>query len=229
MPLILNIETATGVCSVALSEGETVLSIEETTEKYAHAKVITQLIHTCMTTANARLEALDAVAVSSGPGSYTALRVGVSAAKGICYALDKPLIAVDTLQSIAWAMAKQHPGMDYYVPMIDARRMDVYSAVFDKDNNPVTKTGFESIVENSYKSYFASENKLLFSGDGAAKCKSIIDSPYAFFSEVACSAAHMPHLSHQSFLGRVFQDLAYFVPNYHKAPNITTPKRRILG
>lgn len=228
MPLILNIETATEICSVAVSEGDKLLALSETNDQFAHAKTITLLIEDCLKKAGFSLKDLDAVAVSKGPGSYTALRIGVSAAKGICYALDKPLIAVDTLRAIAWATFQEKKQDVLYVPMIDARRVDVYSAVFDSQNNPVTETGFEVIVKTSYKSYFASENTIIFSGNGAEKCKSILISPYAQFSSIACSAAHLRHLSHQSFLNQDFEDLAYFVPNYHKAPNITTPKRSPL-
>lgn len=228
MSLILNLETATERCSVCLSENEKILSLKEAPEDYSHSKVLTLLIRKSCEEIGISLKDIDAVAISRGPGSYTALRVGTSVAKGICYGLNKKLIAVDTLQSIAYATAQKEKKDALYVPMIDARRSDVYSAIFDSNNNPVTQTEFKVIGESSYHDYFASENLLIFSGNGAEKCKSLLTSPLAQFSSVICSAANMPQLSHKSFTAQVFENLAYFTPNYHKAPNITIPKRRLL-
>jgi len=228
MSLILNIESSTEVCSVAISEGEKVLALKEIIDQRAHAKVITLLINEAIKGAKTSLKDLDAIAISAGPGSYTALRVGTSVAKGIGYALDKPLIAIDTLQAIAWATLQQEKQEAIYVPMIDARRMDVYAGMYDQQNYPVTENSFKSIDKNTYISYFATEKKIIFSGNGAEKCRDIISSSLAQFSSVVCSAANMPYLSHQSYQKQAFVDLAYFVPNYLKAPNITTSKRNPL-
>jgi len=228
MALILNIETATDVCSIALAKDGNVISIKESDEPYSHSKSITLLIQECIKEANEKLENLDAVAISEGPGSYTALRVGTSVAKGICYALNKPLIAIDTLKSIAWATQHKENLEGLYCPMIDARRMEVYYKIFDDDNLAVTKLEAKVIDESSYKDYFASNKKIIFSGNGAEKCKSVLQSPLAVFSNVICSAANMAILSQRSFEEQKFCDFAYFTPNYHKPPNITTPRKRVL-
>jgi len=226
MPLILNIETATEVCSVCISKGKEIVSLSETTENHAHARMITLLIQQCLEMANMTMPDLEAVAVSQGPGSYTGLRVGSSAAKGICYALDKPLIAIDTLQSLALATSLKEKQNALYCPMIDARRMEVYCAFYNKENMLVTKTHSQVIDEGTYENYFASEKKIIFSGNGAAKCKTVIKSPFASFSPIVCSSMHLAPLSLKTFLERAFSDPAYFTPNYHKAPNITIPKNK---
>ena len=228
MAIILNIETATEICSVAISNDEELLILHESEEPYSHSEIITILIEKCVKEAKINLKDLDAVAVSQGPGSYTALRVGASAAKGICYALDKPLIVIDTLQSIALATYEKEKTNALYCPMIDARRMEVYCKMFDAQNKAVTKLESKVIDESSYNNYFASNQKIIFSGNGAEKCKAVLKSPLAVFSQVYCSAANLISLSQESFKEQKFIDPAYFVPNYHKSPNITTPKKRVL-
>jgi len=226
MPLILNIETATEICSVCISKGIEIVSLRETKEIHAHARVITLLIQQCLEQAGVVMADLDAVAVSQGPGSYTGLRVGSSAAKGICYGLHKPLIAIDTLRSLALATWQKERQDSLYCPMIDARRMEVYCAFYNKENMLVTKTHSQVIDEGTYENYFASEKKIIFSGNGAAKCKTVIKSPFASFSSIECSARHLVPLSLKTFLAGGFCDPAYFTPNYHKAPNITIPKNK---
>ena len=228
MALILNIETATEICSVAISEGEQLLTLQESDDPFSHSKIITLLIEKCVKETKINLRDLDAVAVSQGPGSYTALRVGASAAKGICYALNKPLIAVDTLQSIALATYEKEKTEALYCPMIDARRMEVYCKMFDVGNKAVTKLESKVIDESSYNNYFASNQKIIFSGNGAEKCMAVLKSPLAVFSRVYCSAANLISLSQESYKEQKFTDPAYFIPNYHKSPNITTPKKRVL-
>lgn len=228
MALILNIETATDICSVGLGKDGKTISLKESHESFTHSKVTTLLIQACINEAKIELKDLDAIAISEGPGSYTALRVGTSIAKGICYALNKPLIAIDTLQAIAWMTFEKEKLDGLYCPMIDARRMEVYYKIFDSDNKAVTKVGTKVVVESSYKNYFASNKKIIFSGNGAEKCKPVIQSPLAVFSNVNCSAANMAFLSQRSFEEQKFCDLAYFTPNYHKPPNITTPKKRVF-
>jgi len=225
MPLILNIETATEVCSVALSKAGVVLSNEEAGQANDHARIITRLVDQCMKAAGFTLRQLDAVAISSGPGSYTSLRVGASTAKGICYALGLPLVKVDTLQSIAAATSAAQPVENtLYCPMIDARRMEVYCAIFDSENEPVTQSEALIIEPTSFQTYFAAGNKLLFSGNGAAKCREVLQNPLAVFNDIVCSASHLAPLSHLAFEKGQFLDPAYYVPHYQKAPNITKPK-----
>ena len=131
MPKILCIETATEICSVCLSIDGEAVALAETDKGFSHASTLTILIQKCLEEANLTLDNLDAVALSQGPGSYTGLRIGVSVAKGICYALNKPMIAIDTLEALAWACAKEEKQEAHYCPMIDARRMEVYTAMYN--------------------------------------------------------------------------------------------------
>lgn len=226
MALILNIETSTEICSVCISKDDEVIALKETVEPYLHSKMITLLIEQCISSAKTTLKDLDAVAVSSGPGSYTALRIGFSTAKGICYALDKPLIIVDTLKALALTTQAKEKQDGLYCPMIDARRMEVYTQILNNKNEPVTNLEAKVINDSSYKDYFESEKLLIFSGNGAEKCKTVLQSPFAFFSDVVCSATNMSPLSQKSFQFTKFSELAYSIPNYLKSPNITTPKSR---
>lgn len=226
IPFILHIESATDVCSVCLSDGDVVLSIQEANGRNDHAKMITLLISQCLEDAGISFKQLDAVALSSGPGSYTSLRVGASAAKGICYALEKPLIVVNTLQALALgALQKEQDKEALYCPMIDARRMEVYTGMFDGENNPVTEISAQVIGGQSYLNYFASEKKIIFCGNGAAKCKQVINSPFASFSDITSSSARqMVLLAKKKFEEEKFENTAYYTPLYLKEPNITIPK-----
>ena len=228
-PLILNIESATDICSVSLSRGTEILSFRETDETFAHSKVLTLLIEDCLSEKKIQLKDLDAVAVSRGPGSYTSLRVGSSVAKGICYALDKPLLSLDTLKSLALAtcVAEGDAGA-IYAPMIDARRMEVYTAHFSALGDRLMNTAAEVITEKTYSNIFKSEKKVIFCGNGAEKCRSVLLSPLAFFSPIVCSAMYLPPLAVQAFNEKRFEDIAYFEPEYFKAPNITKSKKRLL-
>lgn len=228
MPLILNIETAADFCSLCISEGNNVLVVKETNVKNAHAEQITLLIEACLSTIGKTLNEIDAIALSSGPGSYTGLRVGSSTAKGICYALNKPLIAVDTLRALASATHHAVQADAIYVPMIDARRMEVYTCLYDSQNQPMGTMKAQVIDAHSFAEYFKSGQQLVFSGNGAPKCQEYLQSPLATFHPLLCHAANMVPLSHHAFLKNDFQDIAYFSPNYLKAPNITRSKKNIL-
>ncbi|MEY3367577.1 MAG: hypothetical protein RI973_732 [Bacteroidota bacterium] len=224
VPIILNLETATEVCSVCVSRGEEVLALESAGGANDHGRVVTLLISSCLRVSGLEMRDLQAVAVSGGPGSYTSLRVGASVAKGICYALDLPLIAVDTLQSLARAAALQLPGDQLlYCPMIDARRMEVYCALFDGGSRRLTATQPHIVTEASFEEYFSVGRRLVFIGNGAPKCQGILPEGKAVFLPLACDAIHLVHFSNQAFLEGNYADLAYFAPNYLKAPNITQP------
>jgi len=226
MPLILNIETATDICSIALAEGKELLAMEESAETYKHASNITILLDRCMKKAGKKLADLDALALSSGPGSYTALRVGASTAKGICYALDIPLIAVDTLQSLALASLGQAPGEESLLcPMIDARRMEVYTALFNTGLKKIKPLQALIVEKNSFDAFFEKGISLVFSGNGAPKCKAVLRDERAVFSPQICSARHLIPLSAEAFSHKRFVDAAHYSPNYFKAPNITRPKK----
>lgn len=226
MPIILNIETSTDVCSICVSNGLEVLAIRETDESYVHASKVTVFIQECLSEANLTLIDIDAVALSKGPGSYTALRIGASTAKGICYALDKPLIAIDTLQSLALASRdkEQNEGA-IYCPMIDARRMEVYTALFDASNALIQQTNALIVDKSAFGQYFSKKQDIIFSGNGADKCKNVLQSSNAHFSSVLCSATNLIPLAIMAYEKTDFEDMAYFSPDYHKPPNITTPKK----
>jgi tRNA threonylcarbamoyladenosine biosynthesis protein TsaB len=225
MPLILNLETATDVCSICVSSGLKILSSREAEQSNDHAKVITCLIETVLKEAGKTLSELDAVAVSVGPGSYTSLRVGASTAKGLCYATAKPLIAVPTLKSLALASQKCALPNSLYCPMIDARRMEVFNMIFN-DNLEVMEPLTSMVVcESSFRTYFDAQKTIIFAGNGSTKCKALFDSTFAIFCDVFCSSMHLVPLAVESYRRQDFANLAYFSPLYFKPPNITTPKK----
>ncbi|MCX6246412.1 MAG: tRNA (adenosine(37)-N6)-threonylcarbamoyltransferase complex dimerization subunit type 1 TsaB [Bacteroidetes bacterium] len=232
MSLILNIETATGVCSVALARDGKLVERRESTVKNSHSSVLTLLMDDVFRTTGVPLGDLDAVAVSEGPGSYTGLRIGVASAKGLCYALDKPLIGISTLRAMALGMAhavSTAPETQLlFCPMIDARRMEVYCAIFDEKGKEVREIRAEIVDENSFQEYLV-KNRILFAGDGALKCRKILDNhPNAIFSEdFQTSAEFMIPLSEEKFIRNNFADLAYFEPYYLK--DFVAGKPRVKG
>ena len=158
---------------------------------------------------------LDAISVSKGAGSYTGLRIGVSTAKGLSYSLSLPLISVPTLQSMAFYMSQKKSNYDLYCPMIDARRMEVFSSFYDKGNNQITEVRADIIDKDSYKKEL--ENKVLFFGDGANKCKDVLTSGNAYFLDnFFPSATYMGILSLEKYNNKDFEDVAYFEPFYLK-------------
>lgn len=226
MSLILNIETATDVCSIGLSHEGKLLSLQESSEYYQHASQITLLIERCMQDAGHGLAELDAVAVSTGPGSYTSLRVGTSTAKGICYALEKPLIAVNTLQSLAMAsLGAAGIGEWLFCPMIDARRMEVYTALYNSQMEEVRPIQALIVEEDSFEEFFEKNISIIFTGNGAPKCKEVLRHERAIFFDQICSARHLVSLATQQYKKGAFVDVAHYTPNYFKAPNITKPKK----
>lgn len=216
--MILQIETATTVCSVALANRGQVIAFKEIDQRNIHAEVITVFIDELLKNAGVKYNELDAVAVSSGPGSYTGLRIGVSTAKGLCYALDKPLIAVETLEAMAGGIIANGVDRDMLLcPMIDARRMEVYTALFDAAGNRVQPTTAEIIDENSFAIQLA-QNKILFFGDGAPKCRETLsgNTNAIFINHFANSAVHLTAKAHQKFQAAEFEDVAYYEPYYLK-------------
>ncbi|NUO02196.1 MAG: tRNA (adenosine(37)-N6)-threonylcarbamoyltransferase complex dimerization subunit type 1 TsaB, partial [Saprospiraceae bacterium] len=174
MPLILNIETATDVCSVCLSQNGGVLALREDAPTQDHAARITLMISSCFEETGLPMTALDAVAVSDGPGSYTSLRIGLATAKGICYALDKPLIAIGTLDAIAWAALADLPAADICVPMIDARRMEVYWQVFDRKNQPLREPEACILHPGLFEPWLQSGQSIVCAGTGSNKAQSLL-------------------------------------------------------
>jgi len=226
MPLILHLETSTEVCSVCLSKGTEVLALQESSENYSHSSILTTLIHQVINTAGKELKDLNAVSLSIGPGSYTSLRIGSATAKGICYAMNIPLIGISTLYALAHATIQKEKNLEaHYVPMIDARRMEVYCSTFDSKGKEIESTNAKIIDETSFQDYFSTQRTIIFSGNGAEKCKETLQSSYAIFSEVNCKATHLVIPALQKYKENIYEDIAYFSPQYFKSPNITTPRR----
>ena len=217
--MILCLETATKVCSVALGQNEKLVALKESAEeKFSHAENLTLYIEEVCKQVKVSLKDIDAVAVSKGPGSFTGLRIGVSAAKGLCYALDKPLIAINSLQSMAVGQISRLKTQDsrLFCPMIDAKRMEVYCAVYDGELKEIKKTSAEIIEENSFADLLKT-NKIIFFGDGAEKCKSKITHTNAVFENTfSPSAQFMIPIAENFFLENKFEDVAYFEPFYLK-------------
>lgn len=230
MAYILNIESATSICSVCISQNGELVSIHET-DANKHASEITLMIDKCLTEAGLKMTDFSAVAISNGPGSYTSLRVGASTAKGICYALNIPMIAVDTLQSLAMAAYLEvQDEAAYYCPMIDARRMEVYSAIYKMERgNMINIEPMSPLIvdEQTFKRFLDMGKRLVFSGNGVSKCQSVIGSQMAFFSDNICTSRNMIPLSTHQFEMGNFVDVAYHTPQYLKAPNITKAKKII--
>ena len=221
MIYILNIETATKQCSVSVSKNNELIALRELAEEnFNHAEKLHVFIEEVMTESNIKLSDLNAVSVSKGPGSYTGLRIGVSTAKGLCYALDIPLIAIDTLQIIA----KQIQISEGIIqPMIDARRMEVFTASFDKNYQIVGQTKALVLDENSFEDI---QEKIHFIGDGAEKSEAVLKSErFIFYSHLKYpSAKEMVELSYDAYLNKKFEDVAYFEPYYLKDFMLTTKK-----
>ena len=224
MGIILNIETATKNCSVSISKGEEIVALKELNEgKFSHAEKLHTFILDIIKDAGISMQDLEAIAVSKGPGSYTGLRIGVSAAKGLCYALEKPLISIPTLDSIARQVTLQ--AGELVVPMLDARRMEVYSAIFDHQYNQVRDTEAEIIDDDSFQEQLAS-GLVHFIGDGAEKCKIHIKHENAnFVKDIYPSAKEMAILSAQKYDSSDFEDVAYFEPFYLKDFVAGKPKK----
>lgn len=218
MSLILCIETATEICSVALAQNGKTLGLLQIEQGNAHASQLHGLVQSVLQNAGFGLNQIDAVAVCKGPGSYTGLRVGVSAAKGYCFALDIPLIAIDSLTSLAaYFVQNNNVSQDaLLVPMIDARRMEVYTAVFNQQLNMLEPIEAKIIEHNSYHQLL-DQKEMVFFGNGAEKCKELLHHQNAIFvPKINCSADGLAALAHDAFLNKAFENVAYFEPFYLK-------------
>lgn len=219
--MILCLETATPVCSVALNESCCTIALRETEGQNAHSEKITIFIREVMEVAKIDYSQLDAVAVSKGPGSYTGLRIGVSTAKGICYAADLPLMAIDTLEAMAYGikvkLGSQIGKNDLLIPMIDARRMEVYAAIFDANLDKINDTAALVINENSFEDLRKDHHLWLF-GDGAPKLKKIFENQpnISIIDSFKPSAAYMLPLADRALKEKDYVDVAYFEPFYLK-------------
>ncbi len=221
MSLILQIETSTTCCSVALAQDGKILSYKTINQRNIHAEVITVFIDEIFVVNQLKINELDAVAVSAGPGSYTGLRIGVSTAKGLCFSLDKPLISVETLLAMAagYLARFQKPTEEKFLlcPMIDARRMEVYTALFDQNLKQIEPTAAKIIDAESFKTVL-DQHKIMFFGDGAAKCAAVLGQhPNAvFIDDFLNEATDMTTLAAKKFRLQQFEDVAYFEPFYLK-------------
>ncbi|PWG80866.1 tRNA (adenosine(37)-N6)-threonylcarbamoyltransferase complex dimerization subunit type 1 TsaB [Pararcticibacter amylolyticus] len=218
MALILQIETSTTSCSAALARDGEILSVKEVNQPNVHASSLTLFINEVLQSAGVRMEQVEAVAVSMGPGSYTGLRIGVSTAKGICYAMDIPLISVNTLEAMAWKMKGLGSYPDaLFCPMIDARRMEVYTAVYDQELQMISPVEAKIIDESSFAELLKS-HRIVFFGDGADKCREVLGlSPNALFADdFFNSSSGLTSLAYRNYQNSRFEDTAYFEPYYLK-------------
>lgn len=213
MATILNLETSTKNCSVSIAkDGVQLCLVEENDENYAHGEKLNQFVDWCVEGAEITWKDIEAVCVSKGPGSYTGLRIGVSSAKGFAYGSDIPLMAINSLQILAESQLNQE--VDYIIPMIDARRMEVYTALFDKQGNQLTETEAKVIDETSFEELKG--KKIIFVGDGAEKCQEVLAHLDVTFIQSFPSAKDMIRVSEEKFNQKSFEDVAYFEPYYLK-------------
>lgn len=237
-PLLLLIETSTEVCSVALSSGDKVIGSRVSREPKSHARVVAPMVDELLSDSTFEMSSIDAVVVSEGPGSYTGLRVGVSLAKGLCFGSSKPLIAVSSLE-LLYNLAIEHickgllPGVDisssfFVVPMIDARRMEVYCAVFNQSGERLEEVQAKVVDENSFKSY-TGRGVTVFCGDGSSKVKEVIRDSNALFIDIESVARGMLKTALDRYYNKKFEDVAYFEPFYLKDFIAGISKKGALG
>ncbi len=223
--IILLVETATESCSVALCSGDKLIAEKYINEPKSHATLLAKYIQDILQENNLSIHDCSAVAVSEGPGSYTGLRVGVSCAKGLCYGAQKPLIAVGTLDLIAQCAIDNKLAEPYLiVPMIDARRMEVYTATFNSKGEALTPTQALVLDENSFQKELES-GIVLFTGNGAEKFKTLVNHPNAVFAEQLPHASGMRIIASDKLNKKEFKDVAYFEPFYLKDFVAGKPKK----
>lgn len=230
--LILNIETSTTVCSVVLAENEKIIAEKISFENNSHSRLLASFIDEIFLENNIEPTSLDAIAVSEGPGSYTGLRIGVSTAKGLAFALEKPLISIDTLQIMTIEAIKQRADLvekqAVFCPMIDARRMEVYTAFYNFQADKISETTNMIIDEHSFLTPLH-QKQFAFFGDGANKCKKEITHQNAIFIDAIFPLAkNMVSLALEKFNNQDFVDVAYFEPFYLKPFIATTPKNKLI-
>ncbi len=221
--MILNIETASTNCSVSLAQGGKILALKEfNSAEYSHSEQLHLFIEEVLLEASITKESIEAIAVSKGPGSYTGLRIGVSAAKGLCYALDLPLISISTLEAMAHQIKMEKEGI--IISLLDARRDEVYMSVYNRDHQCISPTEAKIIEPNSFER-FQEESNIHFIGPGAAKCADIAPLKKAkYHKDAVPSAREMAVLSEEKYTKGQFEDVAYFEPFYLKDFVLQTKK-----
>ena len=233
--MVICIETATNLCSVALCNSSGVISLRESNDFKSHASTLTVFIEEALKEKDIMARELEAVVVGKGPGSYTGLRIGVSVAKGIAYGASIPLIGIETTLSMFWGMAGKAEAITgdeentLFCPMIDARRMEVYNAIYDSHGKKEKEISADIIDENSFADIPESK-KIIFFGDGASKCKEVLKRNNIYFADdFRISASHMQKPVYQAIENQKFEDVAYFEPFYLKDFITTIPRKNILG
>jgi tRNA threonylcarbamoyladenosine biosynthesis protein TsaB len=219
MSLILNIESSTTNCSVSIAKNGVCIALQEVNEGFSHSENLIVFVDNLLKDTETNVKDLNAIAVSAGPGSYTGLRIGVSSAKGLCFGLDTPLIAIDSL-SIMTKQVLQTSEInsgDLLIPMFDARRMEIYTAVFDTNLKYIEPISAKIIIETSFIEY-DNGNKVYYFGDGSNKCKEYFKrfKNFCHIDNLYPSSKYMSELSYLKFLDKKFEDVAYFEPNYLK-------------
>ena len=215
--MLLCIETSGKNCSVALFEDLQLVSIREVhTEQFSHSENLHVFIEQVLKESNLQPKAIKAIAISAGPGSYTGLRIGVATAKGLCYGWDIPLIALPTLRILAEQVTYEFTDIEYIIPMIDARRMEVFTAVYSHDFSPILGERAEILTESTFDTYL-NKGKTIFLGDGITKFQAICKHKNAYFWENKFpSAKQMGRLALEKYQAQAFEDIAYFEPFYLK-------------
>lgn len=231
-PIILSLESATSVCSVALSRGSELLSIKETVEGNRHSEWMTLYVEHCMKSANVEYSEIDAIVVSKGPGSYTGLRVGYSIAKGLAYQLDIPIIEVNTIRSISFGLKDELGKNDLVVPMIDARRMEVYQQFLDYNHQPISEV-YPCILNEYNWEVLKPYEKVHLIGNGAFKFKQLdnyqeFENKVVVHEDILNSSQHLIPEGLEKWESKEFADVAYSVPFYLKSPNITKSKKALF-
>ncbi len=228
MPIILNIETSTDVCSVAIAINGKTHTLHESQSPNSHTERLTLLIQACFDDAKMNMRDLDAIAISDGPGSYTSLRIGAATVKAMCYAMNKPLIAVDSLTILAYgvsnALLKQD---DIIISMIDARRNEVYASVYGKDYKVLQSVASIILDENPFIRYQDGRNIYICGNGGEKYCNQYADG-YTQMQHLSTSARYMEEVTLKAFEKNNFESVAYFTPDYLKSPNITKSTKKLF-
>lgn len=228
MSLILSIETATAVCSVSLHQEGRLLALHELDQENAHGKKLLLLIDDLFKYTNLNSSDLNAIAVSSGPGSYTGLRIGVSIAKGLAYAHDIPIISVDSLHAMAHPLIGIIGKNDTIIPMIDARRMEVYTSIFNSTGELI-KGPYPLIIEDNPFMEYLNKGKVFFVGDGVGKLREVLEHENAVFPNLLSSSRAVGEIAYRKYLINEFVDTAYFEPNYLKDFKVIASKKNLLN
>lgn len=230
MALILSIETATHICSVALHKEGILLGLQELHLEKSHSGSLSLMIEQLLVHCDLEMDELDAIAIASGPGSYTGLRIGLSTAKGLCYALDKPLIAFSSLDHMVFAVKPYYAEQTLLVPMIDARRMEVYYKISEASLKELSPIANLIVEADSFSNWIEQDKNIVLFGNGAEKCQELYEDirNISILTNVYPSAKHMGELAFSKFEKQQFEDLAYFEPNYVKEFYSPKPKKKSI-